>query len=127
MKLSQILQIHGALTGLSGAVTHLVEGKPQKVFFRFTGLTRLAIAKAIRSLAPFVNDHKSATESLVKQRGGPWLVPCEEQIKAVDEINALEQMEVTDAPAFTLPLAEFTHDDNPVPPGVLEVLLDYLK
>jgi hypothetical protein len=127
MKLISLLQLHAALTQLSGSVTHLVEGKALQVAFRFTGLTRLAIAKAIRSLAGHVADHKAAVSEIVKQHGGPWGEPCEEHAKAIAEIHTLEQAEVADAPTFSLPLSEFTHDDNPVSPAVLEVLLDHLE
>lgn len=127
MKLIQLLKIHQALSSLSGSATHLHEGKPVQVSFRFTGATRLAIAKGVRLLTPFVEDHKAAASALVKQYGGPWESPCAEQGQATAEIYALEQAEVENAPAISLPEAEFTHDDNPVPPAVLEVLLDYLK
>ncbi len=100
-----------------------------QTFFRFTGATRLAIAKAVRLLTPFVEDHKAAANAIVKQLGGPWdeNVMDENRARAIAEIRALEEGVMENAPAISLPEAEFIHDDNPVPPAVLEVLLDHLK
>ncbi|WP_395752499.1 hypothetical protein [Prosthecobacter sp.] len=125
----KILQLHAALSSLSGAVTHMHEGRPVQAHFRFTGATRMAIAKAVRVLTPFVEDHKTAVSGIVKQMGGPWeeQVVCENRARAIEEIRALEAVMVEGVPVIALPMAEFVHDDNPVPPAVLEVLLDHLK
>jgi hypothetical protein len=129
MKLAQILQLHAALSSLSGSITHLHEGRPVQAFFRFTGATRLAIARAVRQLTPFVEDHKAAASAIVKQLGGPWEenVLGENRARAVEEIRALEEGVMENVPTLSLPEAEFTHDDNPVPPAILETLLDHLK
>lgn len=125
MTKQDLITVNAALESCSGSVTLLKDDKPTAVHFRFSGKTRLSIADAQLALEPQIKAIESATKAIVKQHGGPWEKPCDAQAACQAELD-----DMLNAPAdiaFTLPLAEFERDDNPVPAAVIKILRPYLK
>lgn len=123
---ADLIHISKALEACSGGVTLLKDGAPVVVNFRFSGKTRLAIADSLIELEPQVKAIEKASKEIVKQHGGPWEKTCPEEQACRAELAAIEAQE-TIAPEFTLPLAEFEKDDNPVPAAIIKTLRPYLQ
>ena len=130
MTFLQLIELNEALAALSGGITQQHDGKAQQIAFRFTGKTRLAIARLSASLKPHIDAFHAAKGEIVKQHGGPFTQVAQEAQAGLAAANAeIRKLaaEPCELPPFDpLPLPEFVADDNPVPPAVLAVLLPYL-
>jgi hypothetical protein len=127
MTFSDLNNLDAALAQLSGAYTQIVDQKPVAISLRFTGATRLKIARFHAAVKTALAPYQTASEAIQKQHGGPFDKPGQtgyaEAIKEITELLKTEGGEVV----AELPEAEFTRDDNPVPPAVLQVLLPFLQ
>lgn len=123
----QLIKLRDALTALSGGVTQLHQGKPVEVMFHFTGSTRFEIARFSRAVKQLLEPFDDAREAIIKQHGGPFTVAgAPGHVEATAELSKLLDTKVTAALNYTLPKDEFLANDNPVPPELIEVLIDFL-
>lgn len=123
----QLIKLRDALTALSGGVTQLHQGKPVEVMFRFTGSTRFEIARFSRAVKQLLEPFDDAREAIIRQHGGPFTVAgAPGHAEATAELSKLLSAEVATTLTGTLPKDEFMANDNPVPPELIEALIDFM-
>jgi len=128
MTLLKALQVGVILDNLSGYVTHLHDGKPIQLSFKFSADTRFHIASVSRKINEYRDTYEKARVEIIKQHGGPWEkeVVSKDKENAERDIKDLLDKDVEDV-GLILPKKEILSDDNPIPPATIESLLDYIK
>jgi hypothetical protein len=131
MKLNykSILQLRAALAALDGLDQAVeVRGQAQiiKQPFKYSGRTRLKIARNLRAVEAAFEDYDAARVGLVREiAGGADQVPAGKVPEFTKRLQDLlnEECEVALTP-LTEP--ELNLDDNEIPHGALAVLLEYV-
>ena len=131
LNINQIANLANALDSLSGYVIGLTNGKPVTVPYKFTGKTRWNIAKNVGVLKKILETFDEARKALVAQvTNGKGFASDSPDQEGYAEFQALIKPLTTEdhevEGLLNICADDILKDENPVPSGIIEILMPLL-
>lgn len=131
LPLTTILNIHGALSQLDGYERVIDDGGKPRIIkepYRF-GEAVFALAKLRRVVREHVQDYTEARDNLIREISGGVQIDEEnvDQLNRFTESTGKLLKREVDIELVKLTRAELNLTKNPIPPSVIDALLDVIE